>query len=230
MQTYLRFWPIIGTSWFSLIGQWVKSWSCCLFAKSEDQPQVKQLAVTRSASILFTDVAGFSVQMTVHPQLEVVAQLDDYFQILTRCVQRYHGRVDKFIGDGMLAVFDRPDEAVNAAQAIQQAVARFNTAQQARQRCAFPTRIAVDTGLVVVARLSACPHQNETIFGRVVNCAAHLLKHASPGRVLISQHTWCQLTDRLNVGQERLIVVKEELKPVVVYEWGSGGGDARHPV
>lgn len=172
----------------------------------------------RVASILFTDIAGFSVQMATHPQLEVVTDLDRYFGRVSRCVGAAQGRVDKLIGDGLLAVFDTPEAAVSAALAIQQAVAYFNVRQLARRRSVFPTRIAVDTGPVVEAQLRACPTQQPTVFGGAVNYAAHLLKQTGPGRILISQRTRAELPDHLSVGQERLVIVDAEASLNAVYE------------
>jgi len=172
----------------------------------------------RVASILFTDIAGFSVQMATHPQLEVVADLDRYFGRVSRCVGAAQGRVDKLMGDGLLAVFDIPEAAITAALAIQQAVAYFNARQLARRRSVFPTRIAVDTGPVIEAQLRACPTQQPTVFGSAVNFAAHLLKQTAPGRILISQRTRTELPDQLSVGQERLVVVDTEASLNTVYE------------
>ncbi|GAB4531753.1 MAG: hypothetical protein Kow0063_11400 [Anaerolineae bacterium] len=150
----------------------------------------------RLVSVLFTDIAGFSELMNTWPLESVVSSLSSYFERLSRCIYRHNGQVDKFIGDGMLAVFQSPDDAVNAARAIQREVALYNTGQARRRRCAFPTRIVVDTGPVVRTRLGLGRDRGWTVMGPVVNTASHLVKSLPPGKVFMSHATCCRLTER----------------------------------
>lgn len=151
---------------------------------------------TKDISILFTDIAGFSDLMTRWPLEVVVAGLDGYFERLGRCIYQYGGQVDKFIGDGMMAVFQSPDDAVNAAQAIQREVEHFNSQRTMRSGCSFPTRIVVDTGPAVRTTLGLKRDRNRTVMGPVVNTASHLVKTLPPDKVFISHDTCCRLTDR----------------------------------
>lgn len=205
-----------------VVSQLIAGWHNWRNARDERRPVRSKTVASRQATILFTDVAGFSLRMASRSQAEVVASLDRYFEILSACVYRNGGRVDKFIGDGMMAVFDEADSAVQAAREIQAEVARFNTIQLARRRCSFPTRIAVDTGPVIVMRgaLSAYPGQGQTVLGQAVNVAAHLAQLAPPERVFVSQST-CALLRTHNANgceKEQLLVVKGQPEPMVVYE------------
>jgi class 3 adenylate cyclase len=151
---------------------------------------------SRDISILFTDIVGFSDLMISWPMEVVVASLDGYFERLGRCIYQYGGQVDKFIGDGMMAVFQSPDDAVNAARAIQGEVAHFNSQQTMCSRCSFPTRIVVDTGPVVRTALGLRRDRDRTVMGPVVNTASHLVKTLPPDKVFISHDTCCRLTGR----------------------------------
>lgn len=155
-----------------------------------------QLESARQVSILFTDIAGFSQLMNTWPLESVVTSLHGYFERLSRCIYRHGGQVDKFMGDGMLAVFRSPDDAVNAARAIQREVALYNAGQARRQRCVFPTRIVVDTGPAVRTSLGLGRDRDWTVMGPVVNTASHLVKSLPPGKVFISHATCCRLTKR----------------------------------
>jgi len=154
-----------------------------------------KLMTGQQVSILFTDIVGFSGLMTHWPLEVVVASLDGYFERLGRCIYQYGGQVDKFIGDGMMAVFQSPDDAVNAARAIRGEVAHFNSQQTMCSRCSFPTRIVVDTGPAVRTALGLRRDRDRTVMGPVVNTASHLVKTLPPDKVFISHDTCCRLTD-----------------------------------
>lgn len=155
-----------------------------------------QRGSTKEISILFTDIAGFSDLMARWPLEVVVAGLDGYFERLGRCIIQCGGQVDKFIGDGMMAVFQSPDDAVNAAQAIQREVAHFNAQRMMHTGCSFPTRIVVDTGPAVRTAMGLKRDRDRTVMGPVVNTASHLVKTLPPDKVFISHDTCCRLTDR----------------------------------
>lgn len=201
-----------------VLSQLIAGWNSWRNAREERWPASPNPVASRQATILFTDVAGFSLRMASRAQAEVVASLDRYFEILSACVYRNGGRVDKFIGDGMMAVFDEADRAVQAAREIQAEVARFNTVQLARRRCSFPTRIAVDTGPVIVIALSAHPDRGQTVLGQAVNVAAHLAQLAPPERVFVSQSTCALLRNGNGCQKEQRLVVKGQPEPIVVFE------------
>ena len=182
------------------------------------------LTSSQPISILFTDVVGFSTLMTTWPLEVVASSLTDYFERLSRCVYRYEGQVDKFIGDGMMAIFQSPDEAVSAAYAIQREVACFNSQQMGEARCTFPTRIVVDTGLVVRAALGLGRDRDWTVIGPVVNAASHLAKVLPPGKVFISDSTLWRLTNRRSLHARDPQTIDGFGDEVVVYEvvqWGT---------
>lgn len=218
MDAYLRFWRPGDWPLEVVVSQFIANWRNKLFKRQSNRSRMDKLIASRPTTILFTDIAGFSLRMAARSQEEVVSSLDRYFQILSRCVHRHHGRVDKFIGDGMMAVFDEPDDAVRAAFEIQDEVARFNIIQLVRGRCTFPTRIAVNTGPVIVTRLSARPDQGQTVLGQAVNVAAHLAQQAPPDRVFISQSTRNRLKNSDGCNRQQLIAVKGQLEPIIVYE------------
>jgi class 3 adenylate cyclase len=153
-----------------------------------------QMTSSQQMSVLFTDVMGFSSLMPAWPLEVVVSSLDTYFERLGRCVYRYGGQVDKFMGDGMLAVFESPHDAVRAAWAILREVAAYNAHQTQQARCSFPTRIVVDTGLIIKTAIGLHRDRDWTVLGPAVNTASHLAKVLPPGRVFISYATYCLLS------------------------------------
>lgn len=177
-----------------------------------------QALLNQQVSILFTDIVGFSSLMSTWPLEVVVASLHNYFEILSRCVYRHRGQVDKFIGDGMMAVFESPDEAVGAGQAIQRQVAHFNLRQAEHTRCCFPTRIGIDTGLAVRTMLGTGRNRNWTVMGPVVNTASHLAQIVPSDRVFISQTTFHRLTSPSDLRLSGPQVISGSGGKLVAYE------------
>lgn len=149
------------------------------------------------ATILFTDITGFTATLAHLPryrQQQVLAGLTgEYYRLLRQCVRDSGGRVDKFIGDGMMAVFDDPNHAVRAARRIQECVARFNSQQKQCGEPAFPTRTAVSSGWVICQNLGRFGRRDQTYLGNAVNTASHLTEIGQAGQVLISRSTFDQV-------------------------------------
>lgn len=161
------------------------------------------------AAILFTDIVGFSSIMARVPLGQIASRMEAYFQLLSECVQRHDGTVDKFNGDGMMALFPRPADAVRAGAAIQTAVDQFNLAQREQRLPLFKTRLAIDCGPVARVHFGAPPGRTPTVLGQAVNIAYHLAQQVLPGAVLISHQTYRLLPADFKI----------EVRGVYVLEW-----------
>ncbi len=170
------------------------------------------------ATIMFTDIAGFAALMEAHPVKDVLDSLNDYFALLSRIVQRHRGDVHKFLGDGLMALFLCPADAVEAGCEMQRAVAEFNARQEARGLYRFETRLAIDTGELVLASVGSHDRRDHTLIGQPVNRAAHLTEEATPGTVWVSQHTHEKLTNRDDLAAHTTSVARSEGKAMAVYE------------
>ena len=175
---------------------------------------------TCEISILRLDIANFTELMDGQPLDRVLTDLKGYLDRLTRLVYHHHGDVDKYLGDGFLAIFADADDAVQAGSAIQQAAAEFNHRQSVRGGLVFPSRIAIDTGQVAVTSLGSPNRQERSIIGMPVNLAERLQAQATPGRVWLSQDTFDRLKDRSGCRYLGAMKVKGKAEPVVVYEKG----------
>lgn len=174
------------------------------------------------ATILFTDITGFSAALTHLPryrQQEVIDGLTgEYYRLLRQCVRDYGGHVDKFIGDGMMAVFDDPNHAVRAARRIQERVAGFNSRQVRCGDVAFPTRTAVAGGWVIRQNLGRFWRRDQTYLGNAVNTASHLSEIGRAGQVLISRTTFEQVAATAACNRWHLAEEVEKVEGVIAYE------------
>ncbi len=151
----------------------------------------------QDVSVLFADLAGFTGFAERSSPAGVAAVLDAYWGIAAPLItRRFGGEVEKFIGDGMMAMFnsrgDQPDHARRAAcaaLALQRRVARL-----AEQHPDWPRmRIGVNTGGVVVREIGGPGYVAYPSVGDTVNTGARLERLAPVGGVLIGTETFARL-------------------------------------
>ena len=131
----------------------------------------------REASVLFTDIEGFStIAEKVTPEA-LVALLNEYFEAVSAAVDRNGGAITQFQGDAMLVTFNaiKPDpdhaaHAVRCALAIQQATHGREFGKGVRMR----TRCGINTGRIVTGAVGARNRLLYTVHGDEVNIAARL--------------------------------------------------------
>jgi class 3 adenylate cyclase/tetratricopeptide (TPR) repeat protein len=153
-------------------------------------------------TVLFGDVVGFTA-LAEHLDPEQVKRLiDRAFQRLVDDVTSFGGRVDKLMGDGILALFGAPvaheddaERAVRAGLRMQQSMARF--AQQSSLDQPLQMRIGINTGEVLVGTLAGTDY---TAMGDVVNTASRLQSEAPPGGVLVGEATFALTSGVIEYG------------------------------
>jgi len=132
----------------------------------------------RDVTILFADIRGFTPLATALGAHAVVDLLNEYFSYMTDVIAAEGGVVDKFIGDGLMALFGLPtthgddaDRAVAAARNMQRALALLSERPQSP-----PLRIGIGvcTGPVVAGQIGSPDRMNYTVIGEAVNLAARL--------------------------------------------------------
>jgi adenylate cyclase len=133
-----------------------------------------------NVAILFSDVRGFTQFAGRHLSYDVVHILNRYFWAMGRCVEAHHGRVDKYIGDGLMAVFgmdgaaDPVPSAVAAARDMLRELAEFNAYLETAFHERFEIGIGIHYGSVVVGRIGHPATASLTVIGDNVNVAARV--------------------------------------------------------
>ncbi|HYC13560.1 MAG TPA: SUMF1/EgtB/PvdO family nonheme iron enzyme, partial [Stellaceae bacterium] len=163
----------------------------------------------RLAAIIAADIAGYSRLMGMDEEGTHARVTRFRRELIDPTIAEYHGRVVKNTGDGFIAVFDSPVEAVRCAIVIQQSVTGRNATLQAQQQINY--RIGVNLGDVIV--------EPEDVYGDGVNIAARLEQMAEPGTVYISGGVYEQIKNKLVCGYKALgdKRVKNITDPVTVY-------------
>jgi class 3 adenylate cyclase len=150
---------------------------------------------TREATILFTDIAGFTTIAEHLPPDDLVAALNEYLETVLEPIRAHGGVVNTFIGDGLFASFNMPlacdnhaGAAVRAAIDIQRAVGGRTFGNMG---VALATRIGISTGQVIGGSVGAGRRLTFTLLGDTVNLAARLeqLNKDYGTRILVSNST-----------------------------------------
>jgi class 3 adenylate cyclase len=172
-------------------------WSVHLIAKYRGfhSPELSYSlrSTERFAAVLFSDLVGFTAWSADRPAAEVVESLNTYFSGMADAVHEAQGYLDKYIGDGLMVVFEGdPDDGASVARACRCAtlmlekLAEFNGHRRELRKAQFQVRIGIHAGRVVVGNVGSYEKISRTAIGRVVNLAARLESASLPGRVHVS--------------------------------------------
>jgi class 3 adenylate cyclase/tetratricopeptide (TPR) repeat protein len=142
-------------------------------------------------SVVFCDLAGFTAHTERSDPEDVRARLTAFHNAVRMDVERFGGRIEKLMGDGVFAVFgaptaheDDPERAVQAALRIVDSLELLNE----ERRLGLEVRIAVTTGEAVVQVSDRL--DREGIVGDVVNTASRLESVAAPGTIVVDERTF----------------------------------------
>jgi class 3 adenylate cyclase len=183
-------------------------------ALTTPRPEQQRKLVT----ILFADVSGFTALSETLDAEDVTTVMNALWERLDAAVLMHGGRIDKHIGDALMALWgadaareDNPEQAVRAALAMQQALADF----RATQGIALAMRIGVNTGPVLLGAVGTT--QEFTAMGDAVNLASRL-EHAAPvDGVLISYDTLRHVQGLFEAIPQPPLTVKGKVAPVQTY-------------
>lgn len=164
---------------------------------------------SRVVAVLFSDIRGFTTLSASLEPARVVAFLNRYFSLMTRIVSRHQGTVDRFLGDGIVAVFGAPvsslnnaEDAVSAALDMVEALDGFNR-KDALELVGEEIRIGIgiDQGEVVVGHVGSEEKMEYTVVGDVVEGAMRIeeLTKSVPNSILSSRSVYERTLDLIEV-------------------------------
>jgi class 3 adenylate cyclase len=180
--------------------------------------QFPQEGVEVTVSIMFVDVRGFTSFAERAAATEVVAALNALFEVMVPIITAHGGHVDKFIGDGLMAVFGAPegypdhaDRAVGAAFELAGAINGNNDGLR--------VGVGVNTGPVVAGSIGGAGRLNFSVIGDAVNVSARVeaATRETGDDVLITCETRDALTRTLAFAARGFIPLKGKAEPVEVF-------------
>jgi adenylate cyclase len=178
--------------------------------------------VRQEVTILFVDLRGFTTLSEQREPEDVVRILNRFLALATREIFAELGTIDKFVGDGVMAVFNAPVElpdheaaAVRAGLRMQRQLRRM--VEDAEGELPIGCGIGINTGPAIVGNIGTSELMNYTAIGDAVNVSARLQAEAQLGEVLISDATYARVRDHFAVEELGPRQVKGRSRPVLVY-------------
>lgn len=187
------------------------------------------------ATVLFSDIRGFTTIADGARPEHVVSMLNEYFDAMVEVVFAHGGTLDKFLGDGMMAVWgtpvQAPDDAVRAVKAANEMRRALrdivNSARVGRGEVPLKVGYGIATGRVVAGAMGARRRLDFTVIGDTVNLSSRLCGQATAGQILVDESTNAIIrpaglvTDALEPRQ-----VKGVARPVPVFNVHDDRGTA----
>lgn len=177
------------------------------------------------ATILFMDVRGFTTATEGVDPADVVPMINDMMDRLAGAVEMHGGNVNKYLGDGLMAMFGAPKpvegHALRAALAgleMQKRMAEWNAGRAAQGLPALQVGVGINTGTVLGGRVGSRTRLEYTLIGEEVNLASRICGKAAPGQVLITRATSRGFDGQVKLRELEPVVVKGLSYPIAIYE------------
>lgn len=150
----------------------------------------------KAVTVVFCDIDGFTTMVERYPVGEVVAVLNRYFETVTPAIFAHGGMLDKFLGDGVMAVFGIPDEkpedalnAVRCAIEIQRGIRLLADQLAAEGSWPITAGVGIASGKALAGNIGSQEQMNFTVIGEPVNLAQRLETLCGPGEIIVSEET-----------------------------------------
>lgn len=179
----------------------------------------------QKVTVLFADIRGFTAISEKEKPEKVVNLLNRYFSVMTDIIFEYGGTLDKYIGDGLMAIFGAPtageEDALNAVKAavtMQKKVSQLNSELASEGFGSISIGIGLHTGEATIGYIGSNRRSEYTAIGDTVNLASRLESNAAGGQILMSEVTAEASGNLIPVNVKDPLVVKNRVQPVNVLE------------
>ena len=199
----------------------------------ENPDSFKLGGVMQTITVLFADIRGFT-RISEHASPEKIVQLlNRYFSAMTDIIFAHGGTLDKYLGDGLMALFGAPTatskdagNALSAAVAMQRRLVGINEELIKEGFPEIGVGMGLHTGEVTVGYIGSERRSEYTAIGDTVNTASRLESNAKGGQILISDATAKAAHSRYQLKPREPISVKNREQPVPLFEveWQKASG------
>jgi len=168
----------------------------------------------REVCVMFLDIRDFTSFAEKRRPEEVVRYLESLFEFMIEIVNRHHGVINKFLGDGFMAVFGAPlsdgDDCLNGVSAAREILTRVE--EEVALGNVLPTTVGIGlhAGEAVTGSIGSSLRKEYTVIGDVVNLASRIekLNKRFQSRLLVSENVWHSLgessTEAIPMGNVRV--------------------------
>jgi len=185
--------------------------------------------VNQTITVLFADIRGFTSMSERENPERMVRLLNRYFTAMSEIIFAHGGTLDKYIGDGLMAIFGAPtatpDDALNAATAalaMQRRVGVLNGELVADGLSPVTVGMGLHTGDALIGYIGSEKRSEYTAIGDTVNLAARLESNARGGQILLSDATAKAIGSAFPLTPQEPLTVRNRTQPVTLFELNVG--------
>ncbi len=194
-----------------------------IMKESEEEQENIMEPKDLTATILFTDIIGFTPLSEKMSPRDINLMLNQFFSRMTDIIFKYDGMIDKFIGDCLMAVFGAPIEkkkdperAIQAAKEMRKELKKMIEKEGLEKE--FDIRIGINTGNVVAGNIGSPNRMEYTVIGDAVNIASRLESIAQPNQILIGEETYKLVKGKFKINKVGSKKVKGKSEEIMIYE------------
>ena len=176
------------------------------------------------ATVLFSDIRGFTSLSENYDPQRIVAVLNTYFSAMVDIIFKNKGTLDKYIGDGILAFFGAPIvRAEHADSAVTTAIEMVSRMDELNKELALQTPLRIGIGIhsgeAIVGNIGSQRKMEYTIIGDTVNTASRVegLTKELMADILITEETFSRLKGNYQIVPEREIVMRGKTRSIMLY-------------
>ena len=184
-------------------------------------------AEKRNLTVLFSDIRGFTSISEKYPAEAVVRTLNEHLNMMVSVIFKYHGTLDKFVGDCVMAFWGAPlpqpnhaELAARAALEMIKGLEKLNQKWQSEGRPTLRIGVGINTGEMLFGNIGSEQRMDFTVIGDNVNLGSRLegATKELDASIVISDATYQQIRDQAQVRPLGEISVKGKAQKIVVYE------------
>src|SRR4051812_42629636 len=167
--------------------------------------------MVQECTVFNSDIRGFTTMSEGSPPEALVEMLNEYFELMVETLFKYEGTLDKFMGDGIMALWGAPvvtkDDAVRAVECaleMSEVLGNFNRRRKQKSQPFLAVGIGIHTGPLVAGYIGSSKALSYTVIGDVANTSSRLCSVALGGQIVVSEMTREKLGSKFEM---------EELQP-----------------
>lgn len=175
-------------------------------------------------TIIFVDIKDFTKLADRLDPEKATEIINKIFAPIVGIIEKYGGSVNKFLGDGLMAIFgtpfsheDDPERAARASLEIMHSIEENGKIEIDRKIKSLKARIGINTGLCISGEIGSNIRKEFTVIGDTVNLTSRLQANAASGKILIGEKTFYRIKDNFKISAPRKLKIKGKKDLVSVY-------------
>lgn len=176
------------------------------------------------ATIVFIDIRGFTNLADQLDPEKATEIINNIFEPIVGLIDKYGGSINKFLGDGLMAIFgapfsheDDPERAARASLEIMKSIEENGKIKIGNEVKSLKASIGINTGLCISGEIGSASRKEFTVIGDTVNLASRLQTNATPGKIFIGEKTFQRIKSNFIISSPRKLKIKGKKDLVSAY-------------